>query len=123
VETQFKPGQKPHTWQPVGSERVNADGYRQIKMTDTGYPPKDWVMVHILLYEKHHGPVPKGHVIVFKDKNREHIEIENLECISRRDLMLRNTVHRLPKELVQVVQLKGALQRQINNRIRHEKQD
>jgi hypothetical protein len=62
-------------------------------------------------------------VIVFKDKNREHIEIENLECISRRDLMLRNTVHRLPKELVQVVQLKGALQRQINNRIRHEKQD
>ncbi|WP_236084544.1 hypothetical protein [Pseudomonas aeruginosa] len=26
-ETQFKKGQKPHTWLPVGSTRVSADGY------------------------------------------------------------------------------------------------
>ncbi len=38
-ETQFKKGQKPHTWLPVGSTRVSADGYLQRKISDTGYPP------------------------------------------------------------------------------------
>ncbi|EZO33355.1 hypothetical protein AJ61_03573, partial [Pseudomonas aeruginosa 3574] len=41
-ETQFKKGQKPHTWLPVGSTRVSADGYLQRKISDTGYPPRDW---------------------------------------------------------------------------------
>ncbi|MFH0109297.1 HNH endonuclease, partial [Pseudomonas aeruginosa] len=36
-ETQFKKGQKPHTWLPVGSTRVSADGYLQRKISDTGY--------------------------------------------------------------------------------------
>lgn len=31
-ETQFKKGQKPHTWLPVGSTRVSADGYLQRKI-------------------------------------------------------------------------------------------
>lgn len=38
-ETQFKKGQKTHTWLPVGSTRVSADGYLQRKISDTGYPP------------------------------------------------------------------------------------
>lgn len=38
-ETQFKKGQKPHTWLPAGSTRVSADGYLQRKISDTGYPP------------------------------------------------------------------------------------
>lgn len=38
-ETQFKKGQKPHTWLPVGSMRVSADGYLQRKISDTGHPP------------------------------------------------------------------------------------
>jgi hypothetical protein len=123
VATQFKTGQKPHTWQPIGSERINADGYRQRKMTDTGYPPKDWAMVHILLWEEHHGSVPKGHVIVFKDKNRAHIEIENLECISRVELMRRNTIHRYPPELKDAMRLVGRVNQAIRKRSRHEKQD
>ncbi len=50
-ETQFKKGQKPHTWLPVGSTRVSADGYLQRKISDTGYPPRDWKSIHILLIE------------------------------------------------------------------------
>lgn len=116
AETQFKPGQRPHTWKPIGSERTNRDGYLQRKMTDTGYPPDDWVGVHILTWEKHHGPVPAKHAVVFRDGDKANIEIDNLECISRADLMRRNSVHNLPKELAELVQLRGALNRQINQK-------
>jgi len=117
-ETRFKKGQRPHTWKPIGAERITKDGYLQRKVTDTGYPPKDWVGVHILMWEAAHGKVPAGHAVVFKDKNKKNIVIENLELVSRRELMRRNTVHNLPAELVQVIRLVGAIKRKINRKER-----
>lgn len=115
-ETQFKKGMKPHTWQPIGAERFSKDGYLQRKAFDTGYPPKDWIGVHILLWQEHHKKdLPKGHAIVFKDGDKTNIVIENLECLSRAELMKRNSVHNLPKELAELVQLRGALNRRINH--------
>lgn len=65
-ETKFKKGSKPHNWKPVGSLRVTKEGILQRKMTNTGYPPKDWKSVHSMLWESHYGPVkrrrrPDGH--------------------------------------------------------------
>lgn len=114
--TSFPKGHRPHTWRPVGSERVLEDGYLQIKVTDTGYTPRDWRMVHVLVWEDWNGPLPKGCVIVFRNRDKTDIRLENLECVTRQQLMKRNTVHNLPKPLAQVVQLRGALQRQINKR-------
>ena len=114
--TRFTKGRKPHNWKPVGSERQCKDGYLQRKMTDTGYPPRDWKFVHLMLWEQHHGPLPKGHMIKFKNGDKRDIRIDNLECISRADNMRQNNIHRLPKELVEVCQLKGRLTRQINKR-------
>lgn len=124
VETRFRKGNKPQTWVPVGTERVTRDGIRERKVTDKGgYNNKDWRPVHVLLWEEHHGPVPKGHLVVFKDRNRENIAIDNLECITRAENMRRNTVHRYGPEVFSVVQLRGALNRQINKRERaHEEQ-
>lgn len=115
ADTQFKKGQKPHSWQPIGAKRDNG-GYLERKVTDTGYPPRDWRPVHILHWERHRGPVPDGHIVVFKNGNKRDIRIANLECIDRAENMRRNTVHRLPKELAEIIQLRGALQRQINKR-------
>lgn len=120
VATRFQKGARPHTWRPVGTERINADGYRDRKISDTGYPPRDWRGVHLLLWEEHHGPVPPGHAVVFKNGNKADIRIENLELITRRELMARNTVHNLPPAIVQVVQLRGALVRQINRRTKEQ---
>ncbi|WP_249976113.1 HNH endonuclease signature motif containing protein [Vreelandella olivaria] len=115
--TRFRKGQKPHTWQPIGSERVTKDGYLQRKMTDTGYPPRDWVPVSHIEWEKHHGkPVPEGHAIVFRDGNSRNFAPSNLELISRADLMRRNSYLNLPEPLPQIVQLRGALNRKINRR-------
>ncbi|MDE3023145.1 MAG: HNH endonuclease [Pseudomonadota bacterium] len=115
AETTFKKGEKTSTWLPIGSTRL-MDGYQQRKMTDTGYPPKDWVGVHILLWQELHGPIPAGHVVVFKDGNKEHIEFDNLELLCRADLMRRNSIQNLPKPLKEVIQLNGALKRKINGK-------
>lgn len=109
AETRFKKGEKPHTWLPVGSERITKDGIRQRKVTDSGYPPNDWKSVHSLLWEEHHGPIPKGHVVVFRNGNREEIRIENLEMITRGELARRNSIHRYPEELKQLMRISGRL--------------
>lgn len=124
AETQFKKGQKPHTWRPIGTEVVNVDGYLVRKMSDTGYPPRDWVPVHRLLWTKRRGPIPAGHKIVFKNGNKADIRVGNLELVTDAEMMRRNTVHNLPKPLVRVIQLRGVLNRKINARTRdHEEQD
>ena len=84
--TQFKPGQMPRNHRPVGSERVNKDGYRERKIAD----PKTWRAVHVLNWEAVHGPVPKGHTVVFKDGNKAHAAVENLMLVSRAELAVMN---------------------------------
>jgi len=116
VETQFKKGQRPATWVPVGSERVTCDGIRQRKVSDTGYTPKDWESVHKLLWEEHNGPVPKGHMVVFKNRNREDIRLENLVLLSRAENARRNSIHRYPEEVKSAMRAVGKLKRAIKKR-------
>jgi hypothetical protein len=96
-ETQFGKGHMPHNWVPVGTERVS-DGYLYRKMTDTRRR-HDWKLVHVMLWEEHNGPIPEGFILCFKNGNRQRIELENLELITRAERMRRNTIHRYPPEL------------------------
>ena len=90
-------------------------------MTETGCARHDWVPVHKLLWIEQHGPIPQGHVVVFRNRNRADVRHDNLELISRQALMLRNTIHRYPDDLKQVIRLSWKLNRKI--RALHEKQD
>lgn len=121
-ETQFKKGCRVgaanNNWRPIGAEIVNADGYLVRKLSEKGLQRHKWRPVHLLLWEEHHGKVPADHAVVFKNGDKTDIRIENLELLTRRELMARNTVHNLPKALAQVVQLRGALVRQINRRMK-----
>lgn len=120
VETRFKPGEirgaAARNWRPFGAERTNKEGILQRKVAVGGRGKKRWQAVHVLLWESHHGPVPRGHIVVFRNGDRSDIRLDNLELISRAENMRRNSVHRLPKELAELCQLKGALQRCINER-------
>ena len=113
-ETRFQIGRIPHNWNPIGHERLTKEGYLQRKITDTRNTRRDYVAVHHLLWIEHNGAIPKGHAIVFKDGNKQNITLENLECVSRAELMSRNTLHRYPKEIALAIQLRGALNRKIN---------
>lgn len=84
--TQFKPGQRPHNHRPVGSERVNADGYHERKIAE----PKTWRAVHIINWEEAHGPVPKGYKVIFKDGNRDCTDLDNLMLVSSGELAVMN---------------------------------
>lgn len=120
--TQFKPGNRPHTWKPLGSERISRDGYLQRKVTDTGYPPRDWVGVHILVWTEAHGPVPQGHKVTFRDGNKQHIQLANLELLSNAEMMQRNTIQRFPPARQETIRAVGKLKRVIKENT-HEKQD
>lgn len=120
-EAWFKKGHRPHTWRPVGTYRINGDGYLDRKISDTGYPPRDWVAVHRLVWIKANGPIPPGHIVCFKAGrfSNELVKItpDALQCISRKELAKRNVMwNRYPKDLARVIQLRGALNRQINRR-------
>lgn len=85
-KTQFKAGNRPHNYKPIGTERVNGDDYVDIKIED----PNKWKGKHILTWEYHNGPVPKGCVIIFGDGNRRNFDLDNLIMISRKQLSTLN---------------------------------
>ncbi len=127
-ETQFKKGKRRGVavglYRPIGAERTSKEGYLQRKVNDDLPLQRRWRAVHVLLWEATYGPVHKGHAIAFRNGNKGDIRLDNLECISRRELMARNTVHNLPKPLAETIQLLGALNRQIRRRTKsHEEQD
>jgi hypothetical protein len=95
--SQFKAGNRPHNWHPVGTERLNADGYREIKTAEPG----QWRFVHVLTWENLHGPVAKGHCIMFRDGEKNNLAPANLAQVSRSELarLNKNGYGRLPAEL------------------------
>jgi hypothetical protein len=120
-ETQFKKGQMPHNTKPIGSYRYDKDGALQRKISnDKGNNSKRWRGVHELVWIEANGPVPAKHIVVFKPGTRtnvlEEITIDKVECISLIENMSRNSYHQYGKEIAQLVQLKGAVTRQINKR-------
>jgi HNH endonuclease len=126
--TQYKPGQRPFNEAPIGSYRVNADGYAEFKYSDEPGPyTKRWIPVHRKVWIEANGPIPKGHVIAFrpgmKTTDPAAITLDAIECITLRENMLRNTLHRFGPEVAQLVQLRGAITRQINKRQKAQEQD
>jgi len=119
-QTQFKPGHRggraEQLHRPVGSERVTEDGYLQRKTNEDMPFHHRWKMVHNLLWEEAHGKKPAGHIVVFKNGNKQDLGLDNLELISRAENMRRNTIHRYPAELKKTIRLAGKLRRTINEK-------
>lgn len=121
-ETQFKKGQFPFNHDPdfyvLGALRVNADGYIDMRVSfEKG--ALGWKVLHRILWEDEHGPVPEGYALTFKDHDKLNVELANIEMISRADLARRNSIHNLPPELKGAITALGALKR----RIRREEQN
>lgn len=121
-ETRFKPGHRGgkarDLYKPIGTERMSKDGYLERKINDDMPLQKRWRAVHIIEWEAANGPLPAGHALAFKDGDKTNRAPDNLELISRAELMRRNTCHNYPKAIARVIQLRGAITRQINNRER-----
>ena len=129
--TQFKKGSMSgaaqHNYVPIGSYRLSKDGYLEQKTNDDHpVPARRWVAVHRLVWEAANGPIPEGHVVGFLPGRRsnvlEKITLDALELISRGELARRNHPRSRDPDLAKLVQLKGAITRQVN-RIAREAQE
>jgi hypothetical protein len=127
AETQFKKGERSgiaaKNWRPIGTILADGEGFLRIKVREgsKGEPygfgnMKIWPLLNRHVWEQHKGPIPPGHIVIFKDRDRSNCAIENLKLLSFADNMRRNTIHNLPPELKQVIQLTGALKRKIRDR-------
>jgi hypothetical protein len=86
----FRKGDIPATAKPDVSETLRTDKrgvqYWHVRGGQYGWMPK-----HVALWEAIHGPVPKGKVVAFKDKNTLNCVLENLEILDRSQHLGRNS--------------------------------
>lgn len=93
----FTKNNRPTSAVSVGTRRkttpkIAADG----KVIDSGLwkvkiaEPNEWQFEHRLLWERTHGPISKGHVLIFLDGDQDNIVIDNLTLLSRAQLAVLN---------------------------------
>lgn len=101
AETQFKKGHKPHNYKPVGTIIYDKDGYKIIKVSDEGRQRDKWCFLHRHNWEKEHGEIPQGHIVIFLDGNKENCSLDNLALISRKEnlVMMREKLRTSDTEL------------------------
>lgn len=75
---QFPKGLVPQNHKPVGSERIDREGYVLVKVAE----PNKWRPKHRVLWEKVNGPIPEKHRLIFADGNRQNITLDNLILVS-----------------------------------------
>lgn len=123
AETQFKKGRKAENEIPIGGCRLETKGRVWLrKMRLDGPPQFRWLPLARFVWEQHHGPVPKGHVVRINGWDRETPEppeavtIDRLECITLAENFLRNSLYRYPDPIVKAIKAKAVLSRAINKK-------
>ena len=129
AETQFKQGSLNgfalQRYKPVGTILADPEGYLRIKVREHdehthGWHKDVWPLLHHKIWTDARRTIPEGHVLVFKDRDRSHCSLDNLECISRGELANRNQMwNNLPRELAEVIQLNGVLKRKLRSAATH----
>jgi hypothetical protein len=77
-------------YKPVGSERTE-NGYSVVKVSARkNQYHKNWRRRHDVIWEKAHGKIPRGHVVIFADGNRRNFALDNLVLVSRSELAVMN---------------------------------
>ena len=81
--TEFKPGHKPYNSKPIGSESKTSRGFTMVKTAE----PDVWRQKHEVIWEAANGPIPKGHIVIFADRNKSNFAIGNLLLVSSAEFM------------------------------------
>ena len=83
---QFKKGNKPPNYLPVGTINFTTDGYPKEKIAD----PNKWVLKHRKVWEDNFGPIPEGYSVCFLDGDKTNYDISNLILLSNEELARMN---------------------------------
>lgn len=90
-ETTFKKGDIPHNKMPIGTMTKTEDGITLIKVSEDGGQWDRWMPIHRKVWEDHHGPIPEGMMVIYKDGNKDNWEIDNLMLITNGENAQLNT--------------------------------
>ncbi|GLQ31641.1 HNH endonuclease signature motif containing protein [Litoribrevibacter albus] len=82
----FKKGHVPQNHKPVGSERINVEGYVEIKTQE----PNVYELKHRVVYQEHFGAIPPGTNVSFLDGDPLNCAPDNLIAISRAESLFIN---------------------------------
>lgn len=77
---------------------------------------RDYVNVHWIVWREAGREIPKGMALVFRDGDKSNITLDNLELVTRAELMRRNSYHNHGPEIAELVRLRAIITRQINKR-------
>jgi hypothetical protein len=115
--TMFKKGNRPHNWKPDGTivARKDADKSGRVYLY---YKVRDskWILYHNKVWIDHNGLIPKKSIVRFIDGNTRNCDISNLEMVSMKENMARNTIQRFPEEIQQIIKLTTKLNKTINGK-------
>lgn len=103
---QFKKGKLPHNYKRGWF--YSKDGYIVLSVGKSKQRLK-----HLYNWEQINGPLPKGYCLRCVDGNKLNTNPSNWKLITRKENMLKNTIHRFPKELVNVIRLKSLILKQL----------
>jgi hypothetical protein len=119
-KTWFKKGNIPKNHLPVGTELMKSDGYIRVKIAE----PNVWKQKHAIIWEAAHGPYNnKTHCVIFKDSDRTNFDLDNLQLITRKQLVIlnKNRLISNDKDLTETGLLVGELIETIARRKKDEK--
>ena len=94
--TQFKKGNLPPSTKPIGWERINPDGYTEVKIRmrpSRSTCNDNFVLKHRLIWEQANGPIPEGCIVIFKDGNKQNFDLNNLMLITKAQNAVMNHSH------------------------------
>ena len=85
-KTCFKKGNIPHNHRQIFEERLDKNGYIEMKIKE----PDVWQKKHRYIYEQHFGKIPKNHKVIFLDGNNRNFNIKNLKLVSNAEELIMN---------------------------------
>lgn len=106
IKSRFKKGRETDSL-PIGAITTrhhkdkkgnNSLEYQFIKVSDDRYK-NNFMFLHRYIWEKHNGPIPKGHMVIHKDGNVHNNDISNLALVKdpQEKGMLKNYIGTTPE--------------------------
>lgn len=117
--TMFKKGHVPANKMKVGEYTHTSNGYLMRKVSEKGVQRERFEFVQRATWEKHHGPIPEGKMIIFLDGNKDNCDISNLAMVDNEENLilnrrkLRKTDAELTKAGVTVAKLRAKAKRRM----------
>lgn len=76
-------GKASRLYKPIGTERVSRDGYLERKVNDDMPLQARWRAVHLIEWERAHGPIPDGHCLKCLDGDKSNPDPANWALVPR----------------------------------------